>query len=406
MSERDRTIQRVVVKIGSSVLTDARGRLLPERLERLVEQVVRCTEGHRQILIVSSGAIACGMAKLGLTRRPKPLAQLQACAAIGQSELMHLYTRALGQCGVLTAQVLLTQEDLSDRVRFHNAKQTLLTLLHRRVIPIINENDTVAVEEITFGDNDRLAALVACAVDAQLLVILSDVDGLLEHGRLVERVEALTQLHTVSVRETTRQVTKGGMASKLEAARIVGHSGFPMVIANGGTPSVLTDVLAGKPIGTLFVPPRNRLTSRKWWIAFALRQPKGSLVVDQGAAEALLENGKSLLASGVLEVKGHFEDGAFVAVTDAAGTELARGACHFSSSELVRVRGMRSTEAARVLGHPRAREVIHRDHLVLTRELHHERYCRNPKSPPHGMADPPIRLADKIQNDTVHSGSG
>jgi glutamate 5-kinase len=369
MGEHDRTVQRLVVKIGSSVLTDESGRLLPERLEHLAEQVVLCAGEHRQPLVVSSGAIACGMAKLGLTQRPKALAQLQACAAIGQSELMHLYTRTFGQRGVLTAQVLLTQEDLSNRTRFRNAKQTLLALLHRRVVPIINENDTVAVEEITFGDNDRLAALVASAVDAHLLVILSDVDGFLQDGQPIERIDALNHLQPTAGHGAKRQATKGGMASKLEAARIVGHSGIPMIIANGMKPSVLIDLLAGKPIGTLFVPPRNRLTSRKWWIAFALRQPKGSLVVDEGAAEALLEKGKSLLASGVREVRGRFETGAFVAVTDGTGAELARGVSNFSSSELSRVRGMRSADVARTLGHPRAQTVIHRDHLVLTREL-------------------------------------
>ena len=397
MSDRDRTIQRFVVKVGSSVLTDERGRLLPERIERLVEQVTQCSRDHHQPVLVSSGAIACGMATLGLLQRPRALAQLQACAAVGQSELMHLYAEAFARRGILTAQVLLTQDDLASRARFRNAKQTLLTLLHRRVVPVINENDTVAVEEITFGDNDRLAALVAAAVDAQLLVILSDVDGFLIDGRPVERIEAMgspraavrdpsTRARTASAGPSigmssqgseqkmpalhgTRQTTKGGMASKLEAARIVGHSGIPMVIANGLKPSSLVELLAGKPVGTLFVPPRTRLTSRKWWIAFSLREPKGAVVVDAGAAEALLEKGKSLLASGVQEVKGRFAAGEFVAVVDGTGTELARGVCAFSSSELARVRGMRSAEAAKTLGQSRSREVIHRDDLVLAREL-------------------------------------
>ncbi|MBI2494982.1 MAG: glutamate 5-kinase, partial [Candidatus Omnitrophica bacterium] len=334
MSEPARAIQRFVVKIGSSVLTDRAGRLLPERLERLIGQVAACLQERRQVLIVSSGAIACGMAKLGLAHRPTSLAQLQACAAIGQGELMHVYTRLFSQHHILTAQVLLTQEDLSDQARFRNAKQTLLTLLHRRVVPVINENDTVAVEEITFGDNDRLAALVTVAADAQLLVILSDVEGFLQDGKPLERVETVSQEHRLASRRGNRQTTKGGMASKLDAARIVGHSGIPMVIANGMRDGVLTDLLAGKPVGTLFVPPRDRLTSRKWWIAFALREPKGALTVDEGAALALIERGKSLLASGIRDVVGRFEAGAFVAVRDASGTELARGVSNFSSSEL------------------------------------------------------------------------
>ena len=253
------TIQRFVVKVGSSVLTDEGGHLLPKRIEQLVEQMAACVAEHRQPLLVSSGAIACGMAKLGLRRRPTVLAQLQACAAIGQGELMHVYTKTFAKHGLLAAQILLTQDDLADRARFRNAKQTLLTLLDRRVIPVINENDTVAVEEITFGDNDRLAALVAAVVEAELVVILSDVDGFLQGGKLVERVEALGKLHGSNL-GPGRATTKGGMASKLEAARIAGHSGIPLVIANGTKPGVLTDVLSGQSVGTLFVPPRSRLS--------------------------------------------------------------------------------------------------------------------------------------------------
>ncbi len=368
MTERPQTIQRFIVKVGTSVLTNDAGQLRIDRLERLVEQVVLCLRLHQQPILVTSGAIACGMGKLGLTERPTALAQLQACAAIGQSELMHLYTLAFGRHGALTAQVLLTQEDLADRGRFRNAKQTLLTLLHQRVVPVINENDTVSVEEITFGDNDRLAALVACAVDAQLLVILSDVDGFLQDGKPLERMDAVGRVHPSSVKDVKRQTTKGGMNSKLEAAKIVGHSGIPMILANGTRPGTLTDVLAGKPVGTFFVPPRNRLTAQKWWIAFALRQPKGSLTIDEGAAEALLEKGKSLLASGALDVTGSFEVGAFVAVSSRAGTELGRGICNYSSSELARVRGMKSQDVARTLGAAAAPEVIHRNHLVLAHE--------------------------------------
>jgi glutamate 5-kinase len=365
-------VRRLVVKVGTSVLTDASGRLMPQRLEQLAQQVVACCQQGRQPIVVSSGAIACGMAKLQLTRRPKGIAQLQACAAIGQSELMHLYTLAFTAQDTMTAQVLLTQDDLADRARFANAKQTLLTLLHRHVVPIVNENDTVATDEITFGDNDRLAALVAAAVEAQLLVILSDVDGLLQDGKVVERVEALDHGHRAAVRGSLRDTTKGGMASKLEAARIAGHHGIPMIIANGTNPAVLTDLLAGAPVGTLFVPPRNRLSARKWWIAFSLRQPRGELVVDGGAAQALTTGGKSLLPSGVVAVNGRFEAGAFVAITDEARQELARGVCNYSSTELLRVRGMKSAEAARALGETKAREVVHRDHLVLAKEMRAE----------------------------------
>jgi glutamate 5-kinase len=369
MTDTRSAIYRLVVKVGASVLTNDAGRLLPERLDRLAGELAESVAAGRQAVLVSSGAIACGMARLGLTKRPAALAQLQACAAVGQSELMHLYTRAFAQRGVLTGQVLLTQEDFSNRARFRNAKQTLLALLHRRVVPVVNENDTVAVEEITFGDNDRLAALVAAAIDAQLLVVLTDVDGFLQDGKPLERVESVSRVAGLVQPGRGRQVTKGGMASKLEAARIAGHSGIPMIIANGASGSGLSGILAGQPIGTLFVPPRRRLTSRKWWIAYALRRPQGTIVVDAGAADALSARGKSLLASGVRQVRGRFDAGAFVVVADERGEEFARGVCSFSSAELLRIRGLRSIEASKLLGQPRAREVIHRDHLVLSKEM-------------------------------------
>ncbi|HEX9780334.1 MAG TPA: glutamate 5-kinase [bacterium] len=362
-------IKRLVVKVGSSVLTDAKGRLQPERIEQLAEQIAACAGRPCQVLIVSSGAIACGMSRLGLARRPTALAQLQACAAVGQGELIQCYAEAFRRRGITTAQVLLTQDDLAARERFRNAKQTLLTLLHRGVIPVINENDTIAVDEIAFGDNDRLAALIASAVDAQLLVLLSDVDGLLKDGRLIERAESLSRGHLALVQEGARQTTKGGMASKLEAARLTGHHGIPMVIANGARPGVLTDVLEGKPVGTLFVPARDRLGPRKWWIAFSLRQPRGTLVVDAGAAQAVRDQGRSLLPSGVRRVQGRFEAGACVSIADEAGREVARGVSNYSAGDLARICGMKSQEAAQALGRARAEEVVHRDHLVLAREL-------------------------------------
>jgi len=372
MGESVGAVQRVVVKIGSSVLVDHAGRLGTERLSQCVAQIAaaaRSARETRQIILVSSGAIACGMARLGLRRRPVALAQLQACAAIGQSELMHLYSEAFRRHEMVSAQVLLTQEDLADRTRYRNAKQTLFTLLHRRVVPVINENDTVAVDEITFGDNDRLAALVAAAVDAQLLVILSDVDGVLQQGRVLERVESIEQIKMDAHGAKTRHTTKGGMASKLEAARIAGHSGIPMVIANGAREAVLTDVLSGAAVGTLFVPPKSRLHPRRSRIAFALRTPKGRIIIDAGAAEAIVGKRRSLLASGVTGVQGSFASGEFVSITDASGSEVARGVSNYASSELSRVRGLKSPDVAKRLGQSTAREVVHRDHLVLAREV-------------------------------------
>lgn len=370
MKNGTQPINRLVVKVGSSVLTDSQGRLMHKRLEALVSQFAWCAQKPSQLLVVSSGAIACGMSILGLSSRPKALAQLQACAAVGQSELMHQYTVALRGYGLVTAQVLLTQEDLSSRRRFANARQTLQTLLERKIVPIINENDTVSVEEITFGDNDRLAALVAAAVDAKLLVILSDVDGLLEDGKVIERVESLSRLPAGLFRGVKRSTTKGGMGSKVEAARIVGHSGIPMVIANGTREEVLPDLLSGKPVGTLFVPSRSRLAQRKWWIAFSLRNPHGVVVIDEGAVDALVARRKSLLASGIVEVRGQFPQGSCVAIINRQGNEVGRGLSNYASSELLRVRGMSSHQLAETLGRSQAEEVIHRDHLVLSEELH------------------------------------
>lgn len=362
-------LQRVIVKVGASVLTDQAGRVLPQRLAHIAGQIAAAASGGRQVILVSSGAIACGMAALGLAHRPHGIAQLQACAAVGQSELMRRYAEAFGRHRLRVAQVLLTQEDLAETARHRNAKQTLLTLLHRRVIPIVNENDTVAVEEITFGDNDRLAALLAAAVDGQLLVLLTDVEGLMKDGTLVERVEGIEASHRGAVRRRHRDTTKGGMGSKLAAAQIAGHDGIPTVVANGARERVLEDLLAGKAVGTLFVPPARRLTPKQWRIAFSLREPNGRLVVDAGAARALTHDGKSLLASGLERVEGRFAAGAFIVILDGSGTEVARGVANFSSQELARIRGLRTDAASRALGGVKVGAIVHRDHLVLSQEI-------------------------------------
>ncbi len=255
--------RRLVIKVGASVLTDAGGRLRVDRIKRLADDMLALVSPAgagltRQVVLVSSGAIACGMARLGLTARPTAIAQLQACAAVGQGELMHHYATAFGARGATIAQVLLTQSDLADPIRYRNARQTLLTLMHRHVIPVVNENDTVATEELTFGDNDRLAAVLACAVDAQLLVLLTDVDGLLANGKPLATVAAINASHRTLVRAGTRGTTKGGMASKLAAVDIARTHGIPVVIANGTRPGVLRQILAGHSSGTLFVPSQKR----------------------------------------------------------------------------------------------------------------------------------------------------
>ena len=362
-------IQHIVVKVGASVLSDAAGRPDERRLAELVRQLAECRAQGRRVVLVSSGAIACGMAQLRLKRRPASLAQLQACAAVGQGRLMELYSAAAARQGITVAQVLLTQADLADRVRCRNAKQTLRALLDHAVLPIINENDAVAVEEIAFGDNDRLAALVGCVLEADLVVLLSDVDGLLHEGRVIERIDRLDASHHAMVLGPSRETTTGGMAAKLAAARITRHGGIPLIIANGTAPGILQDVLGGKPVGTLVAPPATKLKFRKWWAAFAVRTPRGTIVVDAGASEALRHRGTSLLPVGVAAVEGAFKPGDPVAIVDVQRAEIARGITNFSSRELQLIRGLSSRKIVDVLGRASAEEVVHRDHLVLTQEL-------------------------------------
>jgi glutamate 5-kinase len=369
MSARASSAQPVVLKVGASILTDSAGRPDAHRLARVVEHVAAVAAQQRPVVLVSSGAIACGMSVLGFAQRPKDLGRLQACAAAGQSELMRRYTQAFDHHRLTVAQVLLTQADIADRKRCANVRHCMAALLARGVVPIVNENDVVAVEEMTFGDNDRLAALVGCLIEAQVVVILSDVDGLLHDGRVVERIDRLDHSHHAMVLGSSRETTTGGMAAKLAAAKIAQHGGIPLVIANGTKAGVVQDILAGKPVGTLISPPNAKLAFRKWWIAFSARKPLGRIVVDAGAAEALLQRGKSLLPSGIREVQGRFQAGDPVTILDARQEELGRGLSNFSSAELQRIRGLKSQQVLEVLGRGAASEAVHRDNLVVTRDL-------------------------------------
>jgi glutamate 5-kinase len=333
--------RRVVIKIGTGLLTDAQNRLAHDRIEQLAGQLAALHQEKRQLIVVTSGAIGAGMAELGLKQRPKRLDELQAAAAIGQSKLMSVYDAVFGKFDIHVAQVLLTHDDLKNRTRHLNARNTLETLLKRGVVPIINENDTVAVDEIRFGDNDRLAALTATLIDADLLVILSHVEGLLSRGSDIPVATGAgrgknappTIIHTVAeiTRDieqlaggTDRETSVGGMKSKIEAARIVTRAGIPMIIANGERDHILTDLLDGKEVGTIFVPQTSKLASRKRWIAF-FQHPAGTLVVDDGAKIALRDAGKSLLAKGVVRTEGKFVAGDVVSICDRNGAEFARG---------------------------------------------------------------------------------
>jgi glutamate 5-kinase len=366
-------IRRLVVKVGSGLITTPAAGPERRRITALAADVAAVRgEPAREIVLVSSGAIATGMARLALARRPRSMPETQAAAAVGQSALMRHYEAAFKRHGVAVGQVLLTAQDIGDRVRYLNARNTLLALLRFGVLPIVNENDTVAVEEIKVGDNDNLSALVASLIEADLLVLLTDVDGLYtanpdvdRDARKLDTVEAVTDDIARLVWEGAGAGSVGGMATKLQAAQKAASAGVPMIIANGRTEHVLPRLLGGEPLGTYFAPRTDRLGARKRWIAFAV-PPQGRLTVDAGAVQALTLGGKSLLPSGVVQVDGDFAAGEVVAVVgEADGKEFARGLVNFEATELRRIQGAKTREIEPRLGYKSFDEVIHRDNLVI-----------------------------------------
>lgn len=358
----------MVLKVGSSLLVAPGRGIDRDYLRGLASVLARLRDRGREILLVSSGAIAAGMERLGMRKRPCSIGELQATAAVGQGLLMHLYNEALSPLGIQVAQVLLTHEDFRSRKRYLNAKNTLLTLLRLGVLPVINENDSVAVEEIKLGDNDTLAALTAAMVDAQLLVILTDVEGFFvgppEDRRLLTLVEKVDPELEAWAREPSSAVGTGGMITKLRAASLASRAGIATIVASGRRPEVLEGILEGEVIGTLFLPRPPALRGRRRWIGLNIR-PKGVLVVDEGAKQALLKMGKSLLPSGIVEVRGEFDRGDTVLCVGPDGTEFAKGLVNYSSSEIRQIKGRKTKEIEGILGYKYADEVIHRDNLVL-----------------------------------------
>jgi len=363
----------IVVKIGTRVLTQENGQLNAGRIEQLAEQVQKVISTGRKVVLVSSGAVGAGMGRLGLKRRPQDVAHLQAVAAIGQSLLVEAYERSLRTHGHHAAQVLLTAEDLEHRTRYLNARNTLLTLLEIGAVPVINENDTVAVDElkITYGDNDRLAAIVTNLIRAPLLVLLSDVDGLYDGdpagagSRLIPLVERLDRSVLSLVRDRAGGLGTGGMASKLEAARLVTAAGENVIIAGGRNPDVLPRIIAGETVGTLILARGQTVAARKRWIGLTV-EPRGRLVLDAGAREAIERDGRSLLPIGVVEVEGDFGKGDVIALRGPDGTEFARGLTNYASDDIRRIKGLRTGRIAAALGHCPYDEVIHRDNMVVT----------------------------------------
>jgi glutamate 5-kinase len=363
-------VRRVVLKVGSRVLT-GKGRTLSQPVfDRLAREISAAKKRGYEVVLVSSGAIAAGMGRLGLLEKPKTMPEKQASAAIGQSALMWSYEKAFSFYGEKVAQILLTRDDLSNRNRYLNARNTLLTLLDFGVIPIINENDTVVVQEIKFGDNDNLSALVTNLVNADLLVILSDIDGLYDKdprvhksARLIRSVDQVTEEMEQKATGTLSLFSIGGMVTKLQAARKAALFGVPTVLANGMTEELLGKILRGEEVGTLFTSQVNKLTSRKHWIAFTL-EPQGRIIVDEGAKRAILQRGKSLLPSGVLSAEGKFSLGDPVALSDLNGREFAKGLTNYDSSEINKIKGLKTSELERRLGYKYSDEIVHRDDLV------------------------------------------
>jgi len=363
--------RRIVVKVGSSILASAEKGLRYEVFSHLTKEISDLKRQGYEIVLVSSGAIAAGMEKLGYKTRPQAITQKQATAAVGQTRLMNIYENYFSRYQQMVAQVLLTHDDLSHRHRFLNARNTLLTLLELGIIPIINENDTVVVDEIKVGDNDNLSALITNLVGADLLIILTDIEGLCDsdprvnpNARCIPLVEDIDVDMEGIIGGTKSEMSVGGMISKIQAAQKASRFGIPTVVARGTRDGILHQILKGKEIGTLILSKGEALSSRKHWIAFNPK-PKGDVIVDDGAKKAIVQKGKSLLPSGVIKVKGAFDRGDLVTCLGSRGKEFARGLVNYSAPELEKIKGLRSNQIESTLGYKYSDEVIHRDDLVV-----------------------------------------
>ena len=363
-------MKRLVIKIGSSILASAEQGLNTKRLHAITKDISDIADKGYEAVIVSSGAIAAGLKKLGLKEKPKDIKLKQAAAAIGQSSLMWAYEQGFADFHKKVAQVLLTRDDIANRLRYINAKNTLFALLSYGVIPVINENDPVAVDEIKFGDNDVLAALVACLVEADMLIILSDVEGLYtkdpkhKDAELIGSVDEITPDIEKIAGGRGSALSTGGMYSKVLAAKQAINHGIPVVIMSGKKSGLLTNLLNGEKVGTYFKPNKERLSSKKGWIAYGLKS-KGVVYLDDGAVKALTTQGKSLLPSGIIKVEGHFDIGDAVSCISKEGKKVAKGLTNYSSQDIDRIKGKKTSEIEKVLGYKYSDEVIHRDNLTV-----------------------------------------
>lgn len=359
----------LVVKVGSSLLTrtvEGQSRFLdPIAFDMIARQIDDLMNDRRQVVLVSSGAMAAGSMQLGKSALPKRISEKQAWAALGQPHLMRHYEEVFRPRSRLVGQVLLTHDDLTHRSRYLNARRTLMTLIGLGALPIVNENDTVAVEEIKVGDNDNLSAQVASLIEADLLIILTIVEGLLRDGAVVPVVQRIDKKVIDLAGGPGSSIGIGGMVTKLEAARLAGSMGIPTIVASGRKPNVLRRILDGEEEGTLFMPAKEKLAKRKHWIAWT-QKPRGSLVVDDGARNALLCGGKSLLPKGIIEVRGNFDRGEAVSIMGTDGLEIARGLVEYSSADLAKIRGRHSKEIENALGYRFDDEAVHRDDMVMS----------------------------------------
>ena len=362
---------RVVVKIGTSTLTYNNGKLNLFRIEKLVRELADLANQGKEIILVTSGAVGAGLDRLGSTERPKTIPEKQAVAAIGQGILMHMYEKLFAEYGQIVAQVLLTRENSVKHKLYINSRNTLLTLLKMGVIPVINENDAIAIDELKIGDNDTLSATVATIVDADLLIILSDIEGVFtanpQNDPTAQLIEGITDI-TPEIEELAggagSKLGTGGMYTKIQAAKIAVNAGVTMVIASGALEGVVRNILSGENIGTIFPAKEQHLQVRKSWLAFGA-MIKGELVVDEGCEKALITEGSSLLSVGIVEVKGTFDQGNSVRILSKQGREIARGLANYNSEEIKKICGKNTNNISKILGSKLYDEVIHRDNMVI-----------------------------------------
>ncbi len=372
--QRLQSAKRIVIKVGTSTLTHPTGQLNLNLMERLVRQLVDLHNQGKEVALVTSGAVGAGMGRLGIGKKPASIMEHQALAAVGQALLMQVYEKLFSEYGKIVAQVLLTRTDVSVRGRYLNSRNTILTLLKYRVIPIINENDTVATEELKykFGQNDCLSALVAGLIEADLLILLSDIDGLFtadpHQDPSATLIPIVSEIHPEIIRMaggSGSTLGTGGMKTKIEAAQMATAAGTSMIIMNGANPSEIQKIFIGEPVGTVFLSNQPLVNSRKHWIAYG-PPLNGEIVIDEGAEQALLKNGKSLLPSGIVAVQGEFEEGDLLKIVNQKGEELGRGFTNYGNEPLLKIRGKKSNEIESALGYKITDEVIHRDNLVIT----------------------------------------